>query len=166
MATPGSETLVAGGYTATYGGVALGMFEGDQGLPTLEHTTKSESIANTSVYGKSTIDDIGQGADWFLQMTCMEYKTGPISAFWPYGVALGQMGTIGLMLTSLAAAVVLTAISGTTAASSPATLTASKCLLLPGFATRLLYGPTLRKVPLRFRLYPYTSSVVLWFTQT
>lgn len=163
----GSETLIAGGYTATYGGTALGMFEGDGGLPTLQHSNAAEEIRNTSVYGKSMIDGVYQGANWNMSMTCMEYKSGPLAAFWPYNATLGQMGTIGVLLYSLAAAVVLTAIAGTSAAATPATLTASKCILQVGFLPQILYGPRLRTLALRFQLLPYTSGGnVIWFSQT
>jgi hypothetical protein len=57
----GSETLVCGPYTATYGGVALGIFEGDGGLPTLEQQYAAEPVANTSAWGKVPIDDVYQG---------------------------------------------------------------------------------------------------------
>jgi hypothetical protein len=163
----GSETLIAGGYTATWNSVALGVFEGDAGLPTVEHTASAEEIGNTSAYGKSVIDAVYQGANWFSAFTCIEYKAGPIAAFWPYSATLGVMGTIGVLLYSISQALVLTAIAGTSASATPATLTAAKAILQPGFTGRLNYGPTLRRVPLRFRLFPYiTASTVVWFVQT
>lgn len=147
--------------------MALGLFEGDAGLPALEHTMTTEPIQNSSLYGKMKIDDIQQGGNWFLAMVCMEYKAGPISAFHPYHATLGRAPTIGTLLYDSAYAVVMTAIGGTPAAASPATLTASKCMLAPGFASRILFGPSLRKVPLRFTLYPYLSGGnVVWFTTT
>src|SRR5689334_14423085 len=106
----GGETLVAGPYTVTWGGVALG---------------------------------IQEGAGGFMSMTLEEYKAGPISAWWPYSATLGRMGVIGRLMYSISAALVLTAVAGTSASTSPATLTASKAILLPGFGTRLMYGPTL-----------------------
>lgn len=163
----GSETLVAGGYTATWNSVALGIFEGDSGLPTNEHTVAAEDVGNTSAYGKTVIDFIYQGANWFSSFTCLEYKSGPKSAFWPYNATLGRLGTIGVLGYSLAQALVLTAITGTSASSSPATLTASKAILLPGFSSRIVFGPTLRKVPIRMRLLPYDSGGnVVFFTET
>jgi hypothetical protein len=68
---------------------------------------------------------------------------------------------------SLASALVFTAVAGTSAAASPATQTLSKTVLMPGFSSRLVYGPTLRKVPLRFRVYPYDSGGnAIFFSQT
>lgn len=165
MASINGATFIAGQYTVTYNGVAMGIMEGDDGVPTIEQTSHGEEIRNTDAYGKSLIDVIYQGADWFAQYMCMEYKAGPISAFWPFG-AVGVMGVIGRIEQDLAAALVLTAIAGTPAAASPATLTAAKAILAPGFNTKLLYGPTLRKVPIRQVLLPYVSGSTIWFSQT
>src|SRR5437660_1779663 len=76
-------------------------------------------------------------------------------------------GVIGRLLYDLSQALVLTAITGTTASASPATLTAAKTILLPGFTPRLSYGPTLRKIPLRFRLFPNViGGNVGWYSLT
>lgn len=165
----GGEQLAAGEYTCTYGGISLGIFEGDAGVPTLEHMTKSEPVGNTSAYGKMVIDEIYQGADWFLSMTCIEWDDGPKTALWPYDAVLGHAGVIGRLLFDLSDAIVMTAIAGTPAASlGPATVTASNAIILPGYVPRILFGPTLRKVPLRFRLFPYlvSGSLVGHFTMT
>lgn len=163
----GGETLIAGPYVGTWNSVALGIFAGDGGLPTLEFASTSEPIGNTSAYGKTVIDEIYQGVNPTMSMTCEEYKAGPIAAFWPYHATLWRLGTIGVLMYTLAQALVLTAVTGTSASASPASFTASKTILLPGFATRLVYGPTLRTVPLRFRLYPFDSAgAVVFATQT
>lgn len=163
----GGESLICGQYTLTWNSTALGMMQGDAGLPTIEQSGKSEPIGNSDSYGKSTIDGIYQGADWFASMTCMEYKAATIAAWWPYST-LGRMGTIGRLLYDMSLPLVMTSIAGTPAATSPATLTATRTILAPGFGTRLLFGPTLRTVPLRFQLLPYyvTGSVPGWFTTT
>ena len=141
------------------------MFEGDAGLPTIEQASKAEAIANTSRYGKSTIDAIYQGGDFFAQFQCMEYRAGSIAAWWPFG-AMGVMGVIGRLYFAMSAPLVFTAVAGTPAAATPATVTAAQAILAPGFNTKLLYGPTLRKVPIRQILLPYTSGSVIWFSQT
>lgn len=163
----GGETLICGEYTATYNSVALGIFEGDAGLPTLQQQSKAEPVANTSKYGKSTIDAIGQGADWFLQFVCLEYKAGPLAAFWPFNATRGRMGVIGRLYYDLSLPIVLTAIAGTPAAATPATLTATRAILAPGYNTQLVFGPTLRKVPIRLQLLPYDAGgSIVWYTET
>ena len=139
--------------------------EGDSGVPTISQVAHEEPVNNTDAYGKSKIDGIYQGGDWFAAFMCEEYKAGTIATWWPYG-AIGVMGVIGRLRYGLSAALVLTAIAGTPAASSPATLTASKAILSSGFNTQLLFGPTLRKVPIRLDLLPYSSSGIVWLTTT
>lgn len=144
--------------------------EGDAGLPTITQQSKAEAVANTDAYGKSTIDAIAQGADYFAQFTCLEYRTGVIACWWPFG-ALGVMGLIGRLYYTLSAPLVMTAIAGTPAAASPATLTATRSILAPGFSSSLLFGPTLRKVPIRLQLFPYLTAAggtttPGWFTTT
>lgn len=161
----GGEVLVDGQYTITWNGTSMGIFEGDAGLPTIGQTSFEEAVNSTDKYAKSRIDGIYQGADFFFQATAIEYKSGSIAAWWPYG-AMGVMGIIGRLRYDMSAALVLTAIAGTPAASSPATITSSHTILQASFPTQLLYGPTLRKLPIRQDMYPYVSGSVVWFTQT
>lgn len=159
----GSETLICGQYTVTYAGSAMGIMEGDAGVPTIEYINHTEPINNTDKYGKTTIDDIYQGADAFCAFMAMEYKASTKAAWWPWGT-FAQLGVIGRLGFNISSALVLTAIAGTPAAASPASITASKSLMASGNNTRLLYGPTLRKLPIRLRLYPFDSggNVALW----
>ena len=167
MPGPLGEPLIAGEYTVTYNGVALGMMEGDAGLPTLESVSKGEAVDNTSIYGKSTLTHFYQGADWFAAYTCLSYSAASLAALWPFGT-FAQMGIISRDMVSLAAAFVLTVVAGTPAVGSPNSLTAPKALLSVGFNTRLLFGPTLRKVPIRQSLYPTNlgGNVVGWLSTT
>lgn len=146
----GNESIIAGAYTATWNGVALGIFEGDSGLPTLSHQIMAQNIDNTSLYGRALIDAVFQGMAVSFQMVCMEYKAGTVAAAFPQNAVMGRMGTVGrLHYASLAAALVMTAVAGTPAAASPATLTAPKTCLAPGVDVSLAFGPVVRTVPLR-----------------
>ena len=49
----GSEVLVDGQYTLTYNSVALGIMEGDSGIPTLEPTIHAQPIDKTDAYGEN-----------------------------------------------------------------------------------------------------------------
>jgi hypothetical protein len=154
--------LVDGQYLCSILGASVGIFEGDGGVPSVEQTSYEEAVNNTDAYGKSRIDGIYQGGDSSFAGTLMEYKAAGIAAMWPYG-APGVMGIIGRLRYALAGALVLTAISGTPAASSPATLTATYAILAANFPIKLLFGPTLRKIPLKMDLLPYAGgSGVIW----
>lgn len=156
----GSESLAAGAYTATWNSVALGIFEGDEGLPALEGPdAKSEPVNNTSLYGKMTIDEIYQGVDYFMSFTCLEWRAGVTAAFHPYSATMGVVGVIARLLYDLSSPLVLTVVAGTPAAvTGPTTLTANKAFPVPGFTPRVRFGPTLRRTPLRFRFFPYSSG--------
>jgi hypothetical protein len=164
----GGESILAGEYTLSYNAIALGIFEGDAGLPTLMQTNKGEMVAKTSKYGMSTLDGFYQGADWFAQFTCMEYLAGTLAAWWPFNPVRGVMGIIARRYYDMSAPLVLTAVAGTPAAGNPNTLTAARAILAQGYNTQLLYGPTLRKLPIRQQLFPYNvgGGVVGWYTET
>lgn len=163
----GSSVIASGRYTVTWNSVSLGIMEGDAGVPTIEVQTHHELINSTDAYGKSTIGAIYQGQDVYAQMTTIEWIAGVRAAFWPYASTVGEIGVIGRELTDLGAALVLTAIASTPAASvGYATITATEAFLAPNYNFKILFGPTLRKVPLRFQLLPYTSTQDKWFVTT
>lgn len=154
----GSETLIAGQYSVTWNSVAMGIMEGDQSVPTIEAQAESEPVASTDKYGRMNVDDVYLGANAFAQFVCYEYRAGTKACWWPWGSSMWLTGVVARLGYSLSQALVLTAIAGTPAAASPATLTASKSLLAFGYNTKLLYGPTIRKVPIRLRLYLYDTA--------
>jgi hypothetical protein len=151
----GGESIIDGQYTVTWNSSSAGIMEGDAGVPTIEQTNFAEEVNNTDKYGKTSIDAIYQGGDWFAQFTCIEAPKG-LALFWPFG-AFGVMGIIGRLYYSMASSLVLTAISGVPASGS---ITAAQAILAPGYNTKLLYGPTLRKVPIRQKLFPGSSGWV------
>lgn len=162
----GSEGVVAGQYTVTYGGVSVGIFEGEAGYPSILFVPQSKPINRTDKYGHLKIDSLRLGEDYQFEGVLIEYAKG-IVALNPYG-AFGTQGTPGIFKYSLAAALVLTAIAGTSAAASPATITAAKAILADGHQAKLVYGPDLRVVPIKMDLLPYilAGSTVGNFVQT
>lgn len=167
MAQPQGLTLTAGRYTITVAGVALGVLESNGSTdPTIEIIPLGEEVTQTDLAGDAVLDILGRGSNAFFQCICKEAKTGSMGAVWPFG-AWGRMVPTGTYWgTTYGASLVLTAVAGTTAAANPATVTATYAVPTPNNATRLLYGPTLRKVPIRFQLLPYTSTNDVHFTIT
>ena len=150
----------------------MGIMEGDQQSPTLMQQNMAEPVANTSKYGKTPIEAFGQGGSWFAQFLCLEYIAGAsVLAWWPFSGTLGLMGVIARSYRTMAAALVLTAVTGTPAklANNLNTLTANLTILAPGYNTQFLLGPTHRKLPIRQQLYLYDTTgggVFGWFTLT
>lgn len=151
--------FIAGGYTVSFNAVAVGQIE--DGVE-MEHVPYYEDIRGDNM-GDTIQDGVYRGGDMFMSFTMLEYNAAAGAAatppaWWPYHNTWGRIGTIGVLQTSLALAVVLTAVAGTSAATLPATLTASKCVIAKGFPTRMLFAPRNRRIPIRFQMLPYDSS--------
>lgn len=157
-------TVVAGAYTAAYNSSDVGQQE--EGFRLRWQFATQNIMSDT--YGDTVIDSVLRGANVFLSFTGIEYSDAA-AVMWPVGT-LGLMGLCGRLVegSSLSKATVLTAVSGTTAASTPATLTASKTFLSENAQNELLFANKARYVPIELRLYPYDtgSSAFGWFTTT
>jgi hypothetical protein len=166
----GGELLAAGAYTVTWNSVALGLFEGSEGAPVLEGPdAKGEAIDDTNIYGRTTIDAVHLGNDYFAAMTCLEWRAGVIAAFHPYSATPGRLGIISRLHWDMASPLVFTVVTGTPSATTgPTTLTASKAFPAIGFSSRARFAPNLRRVPLRFQLYPFLdgASNIVHYTLT
>lgn len=154
--------FLAGRYSGAYNAQDVGATR--QGYD-LELQPKEEVLNESDVWGLSTFDWIIRGADWFLQYESIEYKAGSLACFLtPYGGS-ANMGLlmnaalpIGRRASDTALALVLTDTDGTPAATKPATLTAPKALLAPGYPVHILFDSRLRKVPVRLQFLPNPSS--------
>ena len=155
-------TFIAGPYTYTLAASSLGISE--DGFR-LRIANRGDAIRGDNL-GASIQDFVYRGADLTLETTLQEYDAaGAQSAFWPYDAVLGEHGQAGILASSVAGALVLTAVAGTTAAAAPASLTGTLSVLPPDFNVDLLFAARLRNVPLQFQLLP-TGSPVAWFTTT
>lgn len=147
----------------------MGLMEGDANSPTIEEMTHTEEVRGSDAYGRSLIDAFGLGSDYMAVMTAWEWRASVISAAYPWAPAFGRMGVIGQSYFDLAQPLVFSAIAGTPAQlkTGPQSISALKALLSPNWRIRILFGPTLRKIPLSFALFPYTlNSAVQWFSTT
>lgn len=150
----GSEALVAGPYTCTWNGTSLGIFQGDNDVPTIVHQHRAVPIDKTDKYGALKIDSLHHGMSFMFQGVLMEYAKA-LAVIYPFGTFGGNVGVIGKLKFSMCQALVLTAVAGTTAATAPATLTAGKTIAADDMVTQLMYGPQLRVVPIKLEMYPY-----------
>lgn len=154
-------SAVSGPYTSTLGAVDLGVTQ--DGFRLLMQVSK-EAVRGDK-YGDSIIDYVYRGGNVNLIARGIEY-TKMMNAFWPYG-SLGVMGQAGRMdqASSLTGSAVLTAVAGTPAASTPASLTGQQSTVDQNFRGDLEFASKLRSVPLGLSLLPYSSGGnVVWFT--
>ena len=158
------STVVAGAYTSTWAGTALGFTQDGFSVQRVNH---QEEINQSDIYGRTLLDAVYMGADTYIQTTCRTSNSGSRGASWPWGGAatwsgLGTIYTtalpIGILGTnaSISGSIVLTAVANTPAATTadPATLTASKGAVAPNFNMELLLSSRARSIPIRFALYP------------
>lgn len=180
-------TFIAGPYNGTYNAEALGLTE--DGFE-IRLRAEKELINQTHLYGDSVIDAVYRGGNCLIAFVVSEFaKVQTLGALWPYGpanssttsavtpaVGYGFLGTIGRcdVGSSIYKAMVLTAVAGTTAAASPATMTASQVIKAEAQDTQYMLAPRHRKTPLVLRAYPYTvtnpagyatGTYEVWFTQ-
>lgn len=152
----GSEVILAGAYTVTYDGTSIGIFVGEDGFPVITQKELSKPIGPTSRYGRSKADSVQLGLDFVWAAVLLEAGKG-MPALTPYA-AFGVQPLVGTLKYSYAKALVMTAVAGTPAAATPATLTASKAILADGHEGKLMYGPDVRQLALALDLLPYILS--------
>lgn len=168
-------SFLAGGYTSTYNAKALGQ-TGDGYRMTVE--TFKRVI--TGDYGGETPQDaVYRGQRRSTQFRLLEANAaGVLDLLYPYSDTIGDewdLGQIGLLdvrgqggvsAASRAKAMVLTAITGTSAANDgPATITIPLSILAGSFPVELLLAADLKEVPIRMEHYP-NMSTLLWGSST
>ena len=153
-------TTVAGPYTGTYSGNAIGLVE--DGWRIIKNISKE--MVTGDLYGDSVLDGVYRGGNVTIICSGLEYATA-IAVAYPYA-ALGVIGQVGRMDSgsNIAAAIVLTAVAGTTAASSPTSLTSNSVIVTNGYSLELEFASRQRIVPLSLQCYPYNSAGVRWFS--
>ena len=145
--------FIAGGYTATWNSLALGQTADGYRLT---HQVFKRLITGDT-YAETPQDAVYRGAEVSLAFRLIEYDAAAVQTMkWPYNATKWTIGTVGTIDvgSSLVKSLVLTAVAGTTAATVPATITASKAILHENFPIEILLAPDLREVPMRLRLYP------------
>ena len=164
--------FVAGRYTATYNSKALG--QTSEGFR-LSHQFFQRLITG-DLGGDTPQDAIYRGREQFINYTLIEaLAAGVADVVEPFAGTVGTpltLGTIGALAvrgvddgsggrTSVAKSLVLTVVAGTTAEEGgPASITLPLAILAEGFPVEVFYGPDLREVPVRQRIYPTMSTGV------
>ena len=155
--------FIAGPYTATYRGQALG--QAAEGYR-VSHQFFKRIITGDS-YAEGPQDEVYRGMEMFVNFRCIEYDAAGITALaFPFANRWNH-GLVGRVSKQqgLCGALVLTAIAGTPAANAPASLTLTNCILAEGFPVELLFAPDLREVPVKLRAYP-TQNNGIFGTET
>jgi len=170
-----TNLFIAGPYTGTHGvsGTPLDIGMTEDGF-NIRFRVEKQVIAQSAIYGDCILDAVYRGGNCALSYLSMEFNKSMLNGFAWYqnavGVAnQGKMGTVGTMdvASSKALYTILTSVSGTTAASSPATLTNIQSALIEGHELNWSMTSRLKTQPIMARLYPYTaSSIEVWYAVT
>lgn len=161
-------TFIAGRYSSTYdppgGTAAADVGIAEEGYE-LSWTYSVEPIAQSDSHGDAFMDGVFRGiSNCFIQANSLEAKAGsynpvtPWSILAPSGTTYLGPGVIGRLMSDVAGILILTSTAGTPAVSSPATMTATYAILAENYDVRLLFHSKLRKVPIRWRILPYSDS--------
>lgn len=131
-------------------------------------------VNDTTSWGKTLIELIYLGADWRLKAQALEYSVGALTeAAWAWNGGQEDVGelfnvvasNIGQRATNASSGgLILTAVAGPPAQSSPGTLTADNVVTVGG---SFGMDSRLREIPIDFRLLPTTTTpdfVTQWFT--
>lgn len=163
-------TFIAGAFTLTYNGNALGrtedgfyhefvhqsdMISGDN-LAAIQQDGVYRGVDNEMVEGVLLEDDLAlaSGLLWLLNATFGRIYSS------------GGQSTVGYLLSALGAAFVATKIAGPNA--TPTTFTAASAIIAPvGFGIRRQYANRLRRISFRIQFLPsVVSSNGVFHTET
>lgn len=164
-----STQFVAGPYTGVWNNQNLGLVK--EGFEIRMRISKN-LVDQSNVYGQTVLDAVYDGMNCFIGYTLIEWFKGVLAGLvMPYANALlqsssmsmanlGMLGTVGRMDvgSTLSWPLILTAVSGTTAASSPASLTAAQASIAEETDIGFMFNTRNREVPMLLRLYPYTLT--------
>ena len=146
-------SFIAGGYTAVWNSLSVGQIAAGSRIT---HQVFKRLISGDA-YAESPQDGVYRGGEVVIGFTSLEYDAAAIQTIkWPYSATKWDLGTVGRtdVGSSLAKSLIFTAVAGTPAAATPATMTFAKAILHENFPVEVLYAPDLREVPLRMRVYP------------
>lgn len=160
---------ISGAYSVAWNSLSMGKDENGLRLISRNH----QAPVRSDYYGDSLLDLIYRGQDCTALFTSLEYNNNTLSAAWPWVNTWGYMGTVGVAAcaSSIAKALVATAVAGTPAAAAPASITATEAIIAEGHNFELFFGNQLRNVPLAWSLLPYTTTIegsptTVWFQTT
>lgn len=173
---------IAGGYTVTYNALSLG--NTDEGI-NHEFSLNGEPIRADNM-ADAMQDMVLRGGDMYLDMVLAEFGTlennNAKGAFWHMSSTWGKYDNamIGRLAVgaddanSIAKTLIMTRIiaigGGGVEQTVPATMTYKRVILAPNYPVRMLFAPRLRRVPIRFQVFPYTdvadSNAKKYFTST
>lgn len=156
-----------GPYQVTFKSNAVGLMEGP-----IRHQQSIIGLPiRASLYAQNILDYIIQGGGFFAVMVLKEWNTNSKSLMWPFNASHGIVPVVGQLINQYYGALVLTALTGTPAATEgPVTRTYPIAGLLPGHNLDITLGPVERNVPVVITCLPEITGATVgsatYFTDT
>lgn len=146
-----------GSYTVSYGGNDLGLVQ----RPSILRRTPHGQPITVDLYGDAVVDGIYRGGRCFVVCQFAEWSANLRSAIWPFSATHGADGLSGRLWSDIAAALVLTPVANTPAATlGNNTFTASKSIVASQNNVDYVLGNVERNIPVMFECLLYDSSGV------
>lgn len=125
-----------------------------------------ELVERSDGHGAQAIEGIWQGlTNVQISGRFLEWKNAVLSLLYPYGAVVTATGAsylgpgvIGRLATAVAGALVLSAVAGTPAAATPASLTALFASVAENFPVEWALDSRLRRTNFRLRVWPYDDA--------
>lgn len=150
-----NPSIPSGPYSATWNGQDIGLFEG----PVRLQQNLIAQPVQASQWGRTIIDYIIQGGGFFGVIVVKEWTTNSKLFMWPFGSTHGIVDEPGKLFSSYCQALVLTALTGTPAATyGPVTRTYPYVATLPGHNLDITMGPMERNVVVAVGVLPEPAS--------
>lgn len=159
-------SFVSGKYSVTWNGAYIGQLKNGFYI---RNRLFAEPISGDSG-GDSHQDFVDRGSNVYLQFTSLDWDLAvhdaAISIFWPHSASgWGTAGTVGSLYSARAKSLVMTALTGTPAATvGPVSITVPQAVIAPGQDQELFFGNANRDVPILLQALPYVDgSSYSWF---
>lgn len=154
-------SAVAGPYTCSHNAASPGLTRDGFRL----NVERFKTPVQSDYYGESVIDSVIRGGNVSLTWEGIEYAAA-VAVLTNHQFAAHVLAGKLDVGSTLVETTTLTAVAGTTAASTPASLSSTHSVPMEG-QNELLFAAQLRTVPITLRFYPYDSSgTVIWFATT
>ncbi len=162
-----SGNFPPGPYNATFKATDVGLMEGP-----IRHQQSIIALpVRATLYAQNIINYILQGGGVFAVITVKEWDAGAKALMWPFNASHGIFPVVGQLIDQYFGALVLTALTGTPAATEgPVTRTYPISGLLPGHNLDITFGPMERNVPVVVTALPEINGTTVgsakFFTDT
>lgn len=157
-------SFIAGSYSCLWNSLSLGQME--DGYRIIEPGTGESDDIRGDTFGQGSDQDaVLLGGNCFVEMTLLEYNAAALRTLLSKDAVSGRAFIPGTLVSTLWASLVLTRIgSGSVVTATPATRTFARAHLARPADVAYGFQNRLRRLPLRFQIFPQVSSseIVYW----